>query len=89
MHTVTFQIVIVWQLGLLFALGWFALRTPSILARTLALDSTAIILVASISAAATWRAEPSLLDLALIVAMVGFAQTVATARLLENNRALR
>ncbi|MBA2723535.1 MAG: K+/H+ antiporter subunit F [Methylibium sp.] len=83
--------MIVWALnfamgaiGLAIALcGWRLLRGPSAVDRVLALDTLYINVVALVILLGIQRATPLLFEAALIVAMLGFASTVALARYLS------
>jgi multisubunit Na+/H+ antiporter MnhF subunit len=81
MHDPVFQLVFGWQVVLIALLAFEAVRTRIVLRRVLALDTMALVFVAALAVIALERAEPDYLDLGLVVAMLGFAQTVAAARL--------
>lgn len=70
--------------GLAIALcGWRLLRGPSAVDRVLALDTLYINVVALVILLGIQRRTPLLFEAALIVAMLGFASTVALARYLS------
>lgn len=62
--------------------GWRLLRGPSPIDRVLALDTLYINVVALVILLGIQRRTPLLFEAALIVAMLGFASTVALARYL-------
>jgi multisubunit Na+/H+ antiporter MnhF subunit len=88
MHDVVFLIVIVWNTVLVAVLAVYALRAPTIVIRALALDTLALVFVAALAVVAVHRDRAGYLDIALMIAMLGFAQTVATARIIEQRREL-
>lgn len=63
--------------------GWRLLRGPSAVDRVLALDTLYVNVVALVILLGIQRATPLLFEAALIVAMLGFASTVALARYLS------
>jgi multicomponent K+:H+ antiporter subunit F len=71
-------------IGLAIALcGWRLMRGPSAVDRVLALDTLYINVVALVILLGIRRETPLLFEAALIVAMLGFASTVALARYLS------
>jgi multisubunit Na+/H+ antiporter MnhF subunit len=89
MHTWVYQLAILWHIGLVAVLVGSALRTPRLVDRLVALDSLALVFVAALALIALHRHSPHDLDIALVLALLGFAQTVATARVLERRKDLR
>ncbi len=86
MHTWVFYIVVLWQIALIGILAIYALRAPTMVTRALALDMLATVFVATLGAIAIQREQPGYLDVALVLAMLGFAQTVGIARFIEKSR---
>lgn len=80
MHDVVFQIVLTWQAALIAALAVRGARSKSLVGRAIALDTLALVFVAALASIAVARARAGYLDVALVLAMLGFAQTIATAR---------
>jgi len=75
--------------GLAIALcGWRLLRGPSQIDRVLALDTLYINVVALVILLGIQRRTPLLFEAALIVAMLGFASTVALARYLSRGQVI-
>lgn len=73
-------------LGLLAA-GARLLRGPSLADRVVAVDYVTLLLVAVAALLAVLLDEPEILDLALVLALVGFLATVALARYVERRAA--
>jgi multicomponent Na+:H+ antiporter subunit F len=72
------------------ALGLVRLiRGPSLPDRVVALDMMTVSIVAFCGLAAIRYEVPAFLDVALVLALVGFLATVALARFAERNRARR
>lgn len=67
----------------LFLAFFRLIRGPSLPDRVVALDLTALIVVAIIALYEIWTDEPVLLDAAIVLALVTFLGTVAFARYLE------
>ena len=86
MHDFVFYSVIIWQFTLAAMLGLFVLRTRNIVTRALALDMLSLIVVSGVTAVGIHRDEAGYLDVALVLAMISFVQTVATARLAERRK---
>lgn len=80
MHDAVFQIVLTWQTVLIAALAVRGARSRSIVGRAIALDTLALVFVAALASIAVARGRPDYLDVALVLAMLGFTQTIATAR---------
>lgn len=89
MHDAVFYVAVIWQLALAAVLTYYTLRTNHIVNRILALDVLALVFVAAVACVAIHRNEPGYLDVALVLAMLGFVQTVATARLAELRKEFR
>lgn len=86
MHTWIFYSVVLWQIVLIAILAMYALRTQTIVTRILALDMLATVFVAALGVIAMQREQVGYLDVALVLAMLGFAQTVGIVRFIEKNR---
>lgn len=75
--------------GIAIALcGWRLLRGPSAIDRVLALDTLYVNVVAMAVLLGLQRRTPLLFEAALIVAMLGFASTVALARYLSRGNVI-
>lgn len=86
MHAAVFHVLVSWLVALVAVLGVWALRRERVVERTLALDTLALVFVALLGLLAVHDREEGYLDIALVIAMLGFVQTVATARLLARRR---
>jgi multisubunit Na+/H+ antiporter MnhF subunit len=82
------DIAIIWHAGLILVLMIYAARAQRLVDRIVAFDALSIVFVVALSALAIRRQEAHYLDIALVVAMLGFVQTLAAARLVER-RGLR
>ena len=67
----------------LLGAGWRIFKGPGMADRIIALDLFAAVLMAKLSLLAIVHALPSLLDVALAIAVIAFIATVAMARFLE------
>ncbi|MEM9270126.1 MAG: cation:proton antiporter [Pseudomonadota bacterium] len=83
--TFGFGMVIV---SVVFAL-WRMARGPSLPDRVVALDMMTVAIVAFCGLAAVRASEPAFLDVALVLALVGFLATVALARFAERQASRR
>ena len=83
MHAVVYQVVVMWHIGLIAVLTVHALRARSTVVRAIALDTLALVFVATLAVVGIRRGEAGYLDVALALALLGFAQTVGTARFVE------
>lgn len=70
-------IVIVLLLG---ATGARAVRSPSVTARILAIDTAALLVIALLVLYSYWQRAPYFLDAALVLALLGFVGTLGAAR---------
>lgn len=86
MHPWIFYIVILWQLTLIAALAIYALRAQTVVTRALAVDTLALVFVAALGVIAMQRNQAGYLDVALVLALLGFAQTVGAVRFAEKKR---
>ena len=80
MHEPVFVIALIWHVLLLLVLAAYGARVRDLLDRLLALDTVTPIFVAAIALVAIHRGESDYLEVALVVALLGFTQTVVTAR---------
>lgn len=64
-------------------------KGPSVPDRVVALDMMTVVIVAFCGLASIRYDEPAFLDVALVLALVGFLATVALARFAERNTARR
>jgi len=88
MHAWAFQISILWLLILVAVLALYAVKAPNTVQRAMAVDTLALVFVAALAAVAIRRQEAGFLDIALVLAMLGFAQTVAVARIVKRRKDL-
>lgn len=72
------QIALVWLIILCVVLAVVAAHTTEIVARVLALDALAFVIVGLLAVLSISQRQPFFLDIALVMALVGFVQTVAT-----------
>jgi multisubunit Na+/H+ antiporter MnhF subunit len=80
MHDAVFYIVIFWLGSLLALLALRAMRAEGVVDRVLAIDTISYVMVAVLSTIALWRRAPGYLDIALMLALLAYIQTVAAAR---------
>lgn len=83
MNSVLFQVVVLWLVALVAALALAAFRARTVVERALALEVLTMVLVAALAAVALHTGRAGYLDVALVLALLGFTQTLATARLAE------
>lgn len=86
MPTTFVIITLVWMTGLLAASVWAILRAHTSMARLLALDTAALLLVALMALIAHVGRRPFLLDTALMLALIAFVGTLAAARFYSDGR---
>jgi multicomponent Na+:H+ antiporter subunit F len=89
MHAIVFYVAVGWTVLLLAALGVRAARARRIVDRVLALDVLGLVLVDALGALAIERRRADYLDIALVVALLSFGQTVATVRYFSDRRVIR
>lgn len=85
----TFVLTMLWLAGLILMLMLYMLRTSGIANRVVGFDSLSTLFVAALAVIAIQRRDAFYLDIALVVAMLAFTQTVATVRLLERRSELQ
>ncbi|MEL7344129.1 MAG: monovalent cation/H+ antiporter complex subunit F [Pseudomonadota bacterium] len=68
---------------------WRLVKGPSLPDRVVALDMITVAIVAFCGLAAIRSGDPAFLDVALVLALVGFLATVALARYAERHRMRR
>lgn len=78
-----FTLVIVWHAVLILVLLLFALRSDDLLRRLIAFDAVSVVVLSALTVLAVHRRETMYLDIALVLAMLIFVQTVAAARLIR------
>ena len=88
MHDAVFILTAAWLIVLCALLAVVAARSPSVVQKVVAFDTLSYLLVGILALVAVHRKEAGFLDIALVIAALGFVQTVATARLLERRRDL-
>ena len=86
MHDGVATILVIWQLLLALVLTIYAGRTRHVVERTLALDTLSLVFVVVLMLVAIRRQQPGYLDVALVMGLLGFVQTVVAARLVELRR---
>lgn len=77
------DVAIIWHAGLILLLLIHAVRARKLADRIVAFDALSVVFVATLSVLAVRRQEGYYLDIALVIAMLGFVQTVAFSRLAE------
>lgn len=82
----TFQLAVLWLAGLILILTLYVLRCRRATDRLVGFDALSTVFVAVLGVLGVHRQEAFYFDIALVVAMLGFVQTVATVRLLEQRR---
>lgn len=87
MHDTVFLIVIVWLIALAGTVAVVAARADGVARRLVALDTLSYLLVGALAAIAAHRGEAGFLDIALVIAALGFIQTVAVVRLVTGREA--
>lgn len=75
--------VMAWHAVLLLLLLVQAARAHGLLARLIAFDAASVVFLSALVVLAVERREPVYLEIALVLAMLVFVQTVAAGRLLE------
>ncbi len=89
MHFWLATVLIVWQLGLVCLLALDTLRASLTLNRSVALSALGPMATAILALVAITRGEALYLDIALVVAMLGVAQTLTVTRTAEKHRELQ
>jgi multicomponent Na+:H+ antiporter subunit F len=87
-HETVFYVAAVWMTGLLAAGVVLVIRARSTMVRILALDTVSLVLIAVLILLAAARHTPYYLDAALILALLSFASTIATARFQSEGKVL-
>lgn len=80
MHEAVFHVVLAWQVGLVAVLAVRGARARTLVGRAIALDVLALVFVAALAVVAVRRRQADYLDVALVLALLGFTQTIVTAR---------
>ena len=75
--------VMAWHAVLLLLLLVHAVRSDALLTRLIAFDTASLVFLSALIVIAIERREAAYLDIALVLAMLVFVQTVAAGRLLE------
>ena len=83
MHDWIFGSLLVWHAALLLLLLVQAARAGDLVSRLIGFDAASVVLMSALIVIAVERREAVYLDIALVLAMVVFVQTVAAGRLLE------
>lgn len=77
-----FHASLVWHALLILALLVHAVRVRGACQKLIAFDGLSVVFLSALVFAALARDDPRFLDIALVVAMLVFGQTVAAARLI-------
>ena len=88
MHPLVLDIAVGWLALLLAACVFLLGRQDSLPPRIVALDTLVLVLVALLAVFASDRGETYYLDVALMLALLGFVATVAAARYHDEGRPL-
>ena len=83
MHDWIFGALLVWHAALLLLLLVQAARADDLVSRLIGFDAASVVLMSALIVIAIERRHAVYLDIALVLAMVVFVQTVAAGRLLE------
>jgi multisubunit Na+/H+ antiporter MnhF subunit len=86
MHAIVFYAAMAWLAVLAGAVMLVTLRSRSMAARILGVDTLTLLLVAALAVVAVRTGASSYLDVALFVALLSFAGTLAAARYLGTRR---
>ena len=86
MHDVVYYAALVWLGALAAGVMVVTLRSRSMAARILAVDTLTLLLIAALVVVAARMRVSSYLDAALFVALLSFAGTIAAARYLGTRR---
>lgn len=86
MHESVFQIATLWYAFLALLLIIHAARAGEPLRQGVALEALSQVLVAALAVISLRRTEAGFLDVALVLAALGFIQSVALSRLLSLRR---
>ncbi|HET7408607.1 MAG TPA: monovalent cation/H+ antiporter complex subunit F [Paracoccaceae bacterium] len=81
-----FGAIMVWHAILMLMLLVHAVRSREIVATLIAFDAVSLVLLSALVVLAAHRREVSFIEIALVLALVVFAQTLAAARLLKIRR---
>lgn len=91
MHTfivIITNTLLVWQIGLVIVLAVYSLSVGTTELRSIALSTLGPIVIAVLALLSVARTEPGYLDVALVIAMLGAAQTITIARTVEKHEEL-
>lgn len=83
MHDWIFEALLFWHAALLLLLLVQAARAEDLLTRLIGFDAGSVVLMSGLIVIAVERREAVYLDIALVLAMLVFVQTVAAGRFLE------
>ncbi|HLU68350.1 MAG TPA: monovalent cation/H+ antiporter complex subunit F [Kofleriaceae bacterium] len=86
MHDWVFHLAIAWIAVLIALLLVRTIRAHHVVDRTLALDTLSTVLAVSLALFAVRRGYAGYLDIALVLGLLGFTQTVATAHFASSGR---
>ena len=78
-----YALTMVWHAGLILLLLFHALRVRQAVVTLIAFDAVSVVFLSALVVLAAHRRDTLYLDIALVLAMLIFVQTVAAARLLE------
>lgn len=81
-----FALVMSWHAVLLLLLLVHAVRSRRLVHKLVAFDAVSLVLVSGLVVLSAHRGEVLYLEIALVLAMLAFAQTLAVARLLRERK---
>ncbi len=88
MHDVVYRVVVLWQLALASVLTVYAVVTRRAIHRAMSLEALSVVVVVVLIALAIRQRSPDYLDVAVAMALLGFVQAVAVARLVSKRKDL-
>ncbi len=81
-----FTLAMTWHAVLFVLLAVAAIRARGMLFKVIAFDAVSIVFISALVVLAAYRQEVRFLEIALVLAMLAFTQTLAAARLLTARR---
>lgn len=81
-----FQLVLAWHAGLILLLLLYTARVQDDIRRLVGFDALSIAFVSALIIVGLHRQAPYYMDIALVVGMLGFVQTLAAVRYVERQR---
>lgn len=89
MTTWLFYVLSTWLVALVAVLAVHGTRAKTTVDRVLALDTLSLVFIAALALFAVRRGRSAYLDVALMLAMVSFSETLATSRYSARHEARR